>query len=121
MSIKTSAVSWKRQNLKIKKRKQGVLYKTIHLSYLPECKTTPFTVFREMPVLQNLYNFVHDYKVCVPPPSFSDDELAKNSCHILENAICHLVPPQIENWLEWNSLSIGADHDENRGGKYGMS
>lgn len=28
-----------------KKRRQGVFYKTIHLPYLPKCKTTPFTVF----------------------------------------------------------------------------
>jgi hypothetical protein len=52
------------------------------------------SVFREMPVLQNLYNFVHEYKIT---PCFSNDDLAKNSCHISENAVCHLVPPQIEN------------------------
>jgi len=50
------------------------------------------SVFKEMSVLQNLYNFVHNYKVTF----FSDYVLAKNSWHISENAVCHLVPPQIE-------------------------
>lgn len=52
------------------------------------------SVFREMPVLQNLYNFVHEYKVI---PCFSNDDLTKNFCNISENAACHLVPPRIEN------------------------
>ena len=41
------------------------------------------SVFKKMPVLQNLYNFVHNYKVTC----FSDDVLPKNSSHISENAV----------------------------------